>query len=106
MPGKKAPRIINEEMFKDIQAGSVIFDLAVEQGGNSAYSEIDKIVNKNGVKIIGYKNILNKLPLSATNLYSKNLYNFFLNLYDKKNKNLNINLKDEIINKTLVQNNN
>ena len=106
IPGKKAPRIINEEMFKDIQAGSVIFDLAVEQGGNSAYSEIDKIVNKNGVKIIGYKNILNKLPLSATNLYSKNLYNFFLNLYDKKKKNLNINLKDEIINKTLVQNNN
>ena len=106
IPGKKAPRIINEEMFKDIQAGSVIFDLAVEQGGNSAYSEIDKIVNKNGVKIIGYKNILNKLPFSATNLYSKNLYNFFLNLYDKEKKNLNINLNDEIINKTLVQNNN
>ena len=106
IPGKKAPRIINEEMFKDIQPGSVIFDLAVVQGGNSAYSEIDNIVNKNGVKIIGYKNILNKLPLSATNLYSKNLYNFFLNLYDMEKKNLNINLKDEIVNKTLVQNNN
>ncbi len=106
IPGKKAPRIINEEMFKDIQAGSIIFDLAVEQGGNSAYSEIGKVVNKNGVKIIGYKNILNKLPLSATNLYSKNLYNFFLNLYDMEKKNLNINLKDEIVNKTLVQNNN
>ena len=50
IPGKKAPRIINEEMFKDIQAGSVIFDLAVEQGGNSAYSEIDKIINKNGLR--------------------------------------------------------
>ena len=106
IPGKKAPRIINEKMFNNIQAGSVIFDLAVVQGGNSAYSEIDKIVNKNGVKIIGHKNILNKLPLSATNLYSKNLYNFFLNLYDKEKKNLNINLKDEIINKTLIQNNN
>ena len=106
IPGKKAPRIINEKMFKDIRSGSVIFDLAVVQGGNSAYSEIDKIVNKNGVKIIGHKNILNKLPLSATNLYSKNLYNFFLNLYDKEKKNLNINLKDEIINKTLIQNNN
>ena len=93
-------------MFKDIRSGSVIFDLAVVQGGNSAYSEIDKIVNKNGVKIIGHKNIVNKLPLSATNLYSKNLYNFFLNLYDKEKKNLNINLKDEIINKTLIQNNN
>jgi NAD(P) transhydrogenase subunit alpha len=106
IPGKKAPIIINEKMFKDIRSGSVIFDLAVVQGGNSAYSEIDKIVNKNGVKIIGHKNIVNKLPLSATNLYSKNLYNFFLNLYDKEKKNLNINLKDEIINKTLIQNNN
>ena len=106
IPGKKAPRIINEEMFKDIQAGSIVFDLAVEQGGNSAYSEIDKVVNKNGVKIIGYKNILNKLPLSATNLYSKNLYNFFLNLYDKEKKDLNINLKDEIINKTFIENKN
>jgi NAD(P) transhydrogenase subunit alpha len=104
IPGKKAPRIINEEMFKDIQAGSIIFDLAVEQGGNSAYSEIGKVVNKNGVKIIGYKNILNKLPFSATNLYSKNLYNFFLNLYDKEKKDLSINSKDEIINKTLIKN--
>merc|ERR1712000_210261 len=100
IPGKKAPRIINEEMFKGIQAGTIVFDLTVEQGGNSVYSEIDKVVNKNGVKIIGYKNILNKLPLSATKLYSKNLYNFFFNLYDKEKKNLNINLKDEIINKT------
>ena len=80
--------------------------MAVEQGGNSAYSEIDKVINKNGVKIIGYKNILNKLPLSATHLYSKNLYNFFLNLYDKEKKDLSINLKDEIINKTLVENKN
>ncbi len=106
IPGKKAPRIINEEMFKDIQAGTIVFDLAVEQGGNSAYSEIDKIVNKDGIKIIGYKNILNKLPLSATKLYSKNLYNFFINLYDKEDANLNINLKDEIINRTFIQNKN
>ena len=106
IPGKKAPRIINEKMLKEMKAGSIIFDLAVDQGGNVACSEIDKIVDKNGIKIIGYKNILNRLPLSSTNLYSKNLYNFFLNLYDKKMKNLNINLKDEIINKTLIQNKN
>ena len=106
IPGKKAPRIINEKMLENMKVGSIIFDLAVEQGGNSAYSEIDKIVNKNGVKIIGYKNILNKLSLSATNLYSKNLFSFFLNLYNKEKKNLNINLKDEIINKTFIQNKN
>ena len=106
IPGKKAPRIINEDMLEDMKVGSVIFDLAVEQGGNSAYSEIDKIVDKSGVKIIGYKNILNKLPFSATNLYSKNLYSFFLNLYNKEKKNFNINLEDEIINKTFIQNKN
>mgnify|MGYP000014620294 FL=1 len=106
IPGKKAPRIINEDMLEDMKVGSVIFDLSVEQGGNSAYSEIDKIVDKNGVKIIGYKNILNKLPFSATNLYSKNLYSFFLNLYNKEKKNFNINLEDEIINKTFIQNKN
>jgi NAD(P) transhydrogenase subunit alpha len=105
IPGKKAPRIINDEMIKVMRNGSIIIDLAVEQGGNSAYSEIDKIVVKNGVKIIGYKNILNKLPLSATKLYSKNLYNFFSNLYDKEKKDFNVNLEDEIINKTLIRNN-
>ena len=104
IPGKRAPRIINEEMIKGMQSGSVIYDLAVGQGGNSAYSEINKTIDKNGIKIIGYKNVLNQIPISATNLYSKNLYNFFLNLYDKDKKKININLEDEIINKTLIKN--
>ena len=52
---------------------------------------------------MGESNILNKLPTSASNLYSKNLYNFILNLYDKENKKFNINLEDEIIEKTLVK---
>jgi len=60
-------------------------------------------VDKNGVKILGEKNILNKLPVSASNLYAKNLFNFISNLYDKDNKRLKINLKDEIINKTLLK---
>jgi len=106
IPGKKAPRIISEEMVKSMKSGSIIYDLAVNQGGNSAFSEADKVNVVNGVKVMGDKNILNKLPLSATNLKSKNLYNFFLNLYDMGKKNLNINLKDEIINNTLIQNNN
>ena len=60
-------------------------------------------IEKNGVKIMGESNILNKLPNSASNLYAKNVFNFVLNLYDKDNKKLNINLEDEIINKTLLQ---
>ena len=52
---------------------------------------------------MGEKNILNKLPISASNLYSKNMFNFVSNLYDKENKKLNINMEDEIINSTLVK---
>ena len=103
IPGKKAPKIIKEEMFKNLQSGSVIYDLAAIQGGNTVFTEVDKIVEKNGVKILGEANILNKLPVSASNLYAKNIFNFISNLYDKENKKLNINLEDEIIEKTLIK---
>ena len=103
IPGKKAPLIIKEKMIDNMISGSVIYDLAASQGGNSAYTKVDEIVKKKGVTILGEKNILNKLPVSASNLYAKNLFNFVLNLYDKKNNKLNINTEDEIINKTLVK---
>ena len=103
IPGRDAPKIIKEDMFKNLQQGSVIYDLAAIQGGNTVFTEIDKIVEKNGVKIIGEANILNKLPVSASNLYAKNVFNFISNLYDKENKKLNINLEDEIIDKTLIK---
>ena len=103
IPGKKAPKIIKKEMFKNIQQGSVIYDLAAIQGGNTEFTVVDKIINKNGVKILGEANILNKLPVSASNLYAKNVFNFVSNLYDNKNNKLNINLEDEIIEKTLIK---
>ena len=103
IPGKEAPKIIKEEMFKNLQQGSVIYDLAATQGGNTAFTEVNKVVEKNGVKILGEANILNKLPVSSSNLYAKNLYNFVSNLYDKESNKLNINLEDEIIEKTLVK---
>tara|TARA_B100001063_G_scaffold243146_1_gene273148 strand:- start:10 stop:1098 length:1089 start_codon:yes stop_codon:yes gene_type:complete len=103
IPGKEAPKIIKEEMFQNIQSGTIIYDLAAIQGGNTAYTEVDKVVEKNGIKILGERNILNKLPVSASNLYSKNVFNFVSNLYDKENKKLNINLEDEIIEKTLIK---
>ena len=103
IPGKKAPLIIKDYMINNMKAGSVIYDLAAVQGGNTAFTEIDKIVDKNGIKIIGERNILNKLPVSASNLYAKNVFNFISNLYDKDNKKLKINLEDEIINKTLIK---
>ena len=103
IPGKKAPLIIKENMIKNMKAGTLIYDLAASQGGNAAFTEIDKVIDKNGVKIMGERNILNKLPISASNLYAKNLFNFVLNLYDKENKKIKINLEDEIIKKTLVK---
>ena len=103
IPGRPAPKIIKEEMFKNLQQGSVIYDLAAIQGGNTVFTEVNKIVEKNGVKILGEANILNKLPISASNLYAKNVFNFISNLYDKENKKLNINFEDEIIEKTLIK---
>ncbi|MDC3184606.1 NAD(P) transhydrogenase subunit alpha [Candidatus Pelagibacter sp.] len=103
IPGKKAPVIIKEDMINNMMSGSIIYDLAAIQGGNTAYTKVDEIVDKNGVKIMGEGNILNKLPTSASNLYAKNIFNFVLNLYDKENKKININLDDEIIEKTLIK---
>ena len=102
IPGKKAPRIISEEMVKSMKSGSIIYDLAVGQGGNSAFSEADKVNVVNGVKIMGAKNILNNLATTASNLYAKNLFNFTNNLYDKEKKDIYINKEDEIIRKTLI----
>ena len=103
IPGKKAPIIIKENMLNNMQPGSVIYDLAAIQGGNTSFTEVDKVVNKDGIKIMGESNILNHLPVSASNLYSKNMYNFIENLFDKENKKININLEDEIIEKTLIK---
>ena len=103
IPGKKAPIIIKENMIENMQSGSIIYDLAAIQGGNTAFTQVDKVIDKNGVKIMGETNILNKLPISASTLYSKNVFNFVSNLLDKEKNKININLEDEIIEKTLIK---
>ncbi len=103
IPGKKAPIIIKEDMVNNMKAGSIIYDLAAVQGGNTAHSKVDEIVHVNGVKIMGESNILNRLPTSASNLYAKNVFNFVSNLYDKDNKKIIVNLEDEIVEKTLIK---
>ena len=103
IPGKKAPVIIKKDMIDVMKSGSVIYDLAASQGGNSELTKVNEIVDNNGVKILGEANILNKLPVSASNLYAKNMFNFISNLYDKEKKSLEINLEDEIIEKTMVK---
>ena len=103
IPGKKAPVIIHDKMIDKMQSGAIIYDLAAVQGGNTALTKVDEIIEKNGVKIMGERNILNKLPVSASSLFAKNIFNFVMNLYDDKDKKININLKDEIIEKTLIK---
>ncbi len=102
IPGKPAPRILSEELVKLMKPGSIVYDLAAEQGGNSAFSEAGKINLVNGIKVIGVKSLMNRLPLTASSLYAKNLFSFIRNLYSKEKKDFNINLEDEIIKKTLL----
>ena len=103
IPGRPAPRILSEELVKLMRPGSIVYDLAVEQGGNAAFSEVGKINVINGIKIIGVKNLMNRLPLTASSLYAKNLFSFIRNLYSKEKKDFNINMEDEIIEKTLIK---
>ena len=72
IPGKPAPRILTENLVKLMKPGSIVYDLAAEQGGNSAFSEAGKINTVNGIKIIGVKSLMNRLPLTASSLYAKN----------------------------------
>ena len=90
-------------MIEVMQSGSIIYDLAASQGGNSELTKVDEIIDNNGVKIMGERNILNKLPVSASNLYAKNIFNFINNLFDKEKKTFEINLDDEIIEKTILK---
>ena len=102
IPGKPAPRILTEDLVKLMKPGSIVYDLAAEQGGNSAYSEAGKINTIQGVKVIGVKSLMNSLPLTASSLYAKNLFSFLRNLYSREKKDFNINLEDEIIKKSLI----
>ncbi len=83
IPGKKAPVLITENMVKSMKLGSVIVDMAVEQGGNCVLSELNKTVVKNGVTIIGESNIPSLLPLNASDLYAKNIQTLLLHLATK-----------------------
>ena len=102
IPGKPAPRILTEDLLKLMKPGSIVYDLAAENGGNSAYSEPGKINLVQGIKVIGVKSLMNSLPLTASSLYAKNLFSFIRNLYSREKKEFNVNLEDEIITKTLI----
>ncbi|MCB9979222.1 MAG: Re/Si-specific NAD(P)(+) transhydrogenase subunit alpha [Rhodospirillales bacterium] len=97
IPGRPAPKLVTEAMVKSMKPGSVIVDLAVEQGGNCVLSKPGKTVEVGGVKIIGHRNVPGRLATDASALYAKNLLNFLGLVVDKKTGDLAINWDDEII---------
>jgi NAD(P) transhydrogenase subunit alpha len=102
IPGRKAPVLVSEEMVKTMKPGSVIVDMAVEQGGNCPLSEHGKIVEKYGVKIIGPANLAAELPTDTSSLFARNLLNFITPMVDKETKALKIDPSDEVVKGTLV----
>lgn len=100
VPGKKAPVLVTEEMVLKMKEGSVVVDLAAEQGGNCALTEAGKEIVKNGVTILGPLRIPSMVPTHASQMYSKNMQ-AFLALIVKDGK-LNIDFEDEIIKTTCV----
>jgi NAD(P) transhydrogenase subunit alpha len=96
IPGRKAPVLITEEMVKSMQPGSVILDMAVEQGGNCALSELGKIVTKYGVHIIGQPNIPATVPTDSSALYARNVLDF-LKLVIDKDGNFTMPADDDIV---------
>ena len=103
IPGRPAPKLISAEMVRSMKPGSIIYDMAVERGGNCELAKPGEIVNENGVLVLGPLNIAGALAGNATSLYAKNLYNF-LALFVSKDDGLKIDFEDEIIQGTLVTN--
>ena len=101
IPGRKAPILISEETVKAMKPGSVIVDMAVEQGGNCPLSESGKTVTKYGVHIIGEPNLATLVPADASALYARNILDF-LKLIINKDAGLEINREDEIVAATLI----
>jgi NAD(P) transhydrogenase subunit alpha len=97
IPGRPAPKLITAKMVESMKAGSVIVDLAVESGGNCELSEAGKVVVKNGVTLVGHKNVPSRLATDASSLYARNLFNLLGLIIDKETKSLNINWEDDVI---------
>ncbi|MEZ0261160.1 MAG: Re/Si-specific NAD(P)(+) transhydrogenase subunit alpha [Alphaproteobacteria bacterium] len=102
IPGRKAPVLVSEEMVRSMKPGSVLVDLAVEQGGNVSLAKPGEVVDVGGVKIVGHLNLPSRIAADASALYARNLVNFLTPLVDKETKNLKINWEDEIVKATAL----
>ncbi|HUQ27762.1 MAG TPA: Re/Si-specific NAD(P)(+) transhydrogenase subunit alpha [Usitatibacter sp.] len=102
IPGKPAPKLITAEMIRSMKPGSVIVDMAAEQGGNTELTEPGKVVVKHGVTIIGYTDLPSRLATQASTLYATNLFRLSEDLTKAKDGKFNVNMDDEVIRGTTV----
>ncbi|MCP5535839.1 MAG: Re/Si-specific NAD(P)(+) transhydrogenase subunit alpha [Akkermansiaceae bacterium] len=102
IPGRPAPKLITEAMVKSMKAGSVIVDLAAEQGGNCELTEPGKRVKKHGVTLIGYTDLPSRMSGQSSELYANNIGHLFDELCPEKNGTINLNFEDEVIRGTTV----
>ena len=102
IPGKPAPKLISAEMVRSMKPGSVIVDLAAEQGGNCELTEPDQVVVKHGVTIIGYTDLPSRLARQSSTLYATNLLRLTEELCKTKDGVINVNMDDEVIRGTTV----
>ncbi len=102
IPGRPAPRLVSAEMVRSMKVGSIIVDLAAEQGGNCELSKPDQVVEENGVRIIAYKNMPGRLARDASTLYARNLFQFVSEMVDQEAKALAIDWEDEIFTATAL----
>jgi len=97
IPGKPAPRLITKEMVEAMKNGSVIVDLAAEQGGNCELTQPGKVVEHNGVTLIGYTDLPSRLAAQSSQLYATNLRHLLTDLTPEKDGRINVNMEDEVI---------
>ncbi len=100
IPGKEAPVLITEEMVKSMAPGSVIIDIAIDQGGNCALTKAGEEIVENGVVISGIKNIPGKMPKSSTDMFAKNIYNLLA--YLSKEGKIELDMNDPIVKSSLT----
>jgi NAD(P) transhydrogenase subunit alpha len=97
IPGKPAPKLITADMVQAMKEGSVVVDLAAEQGGNCELTERDQVVVRNGVSIIGYTDLPSRLAAQSSQLYGTNLRHLLTELTPEKDGEINVNMEDEVI---------
>jgi H+-translocating NAD(P) transhydrogenase subunit alpha len=102
IPGRPAPKLLSKAMIESMRPGSIIVDLAVERGGNAELAKAGKVVEHNGVRIMGKLNLPGLIPVNASSLYARNLVAFIEPMIDKKTGALAVNWDDELVKGTLI----